>query len=155
MFSMLFPKSADNDYQGYKLVFYLFIPFLLLMTWRSIIHMSYEEFGLHSIANIKVLTGDPDPMPLIYGFFSLWGLIQLIFCGLSWTILLRYRSLTPLIILCFLIEWTMRIFGSNSTVSNDIYSNGITPGIVYAPYMVGFLAFLFFFSLFQKKPKIS
>ena len=104
MLEMLFPKQANNDYLGYKLVFYFFVPFLLLMTWRSVIHMSFEEFGLHEIANVKVLTGNPDPMPLIYGFFSVWGLIQLIFCALSWVILLRYRSLTPLIILCFLID---------------------------------------------------
>jgi hypothetical protein len=114
--------------------------------------MSFEEFGLHEIANVKVLTGDPDPMPLIYGFFSVWGLIQLIFCALSWVILLRYRSLTPLIILCFLIEWTMRIFGSDSVVNDSAYSTGITPGLTYAPYAVIFLLLLFIFSL-VKNPK--
>lgn len=149
---MLFPKQANNDYLGYKLVLYIFVPFLLLMTWRSVIHMSFEEFGLHEIANVKVLTGDPDPMPLIYGFFSVWGLIQLIFCALSWVILLRYRSLTPLIILCFLIEWTMRIFGSDSVVNDSAYSTGITPGLTYAPYAVIFLLLLFIFSL-VKNPK--
>ena len=147
MLELLVPKQADNDYLGYKLVIYLFVPFLLLMTWRSVIHMSFEEFGLHEIANVKVLTGNPDPMPLIYGFFSVWGLIQLIFCALSWVILLRYRSLTPLIILCFLIEWAMRIFGSDSVVNDSAYSTGITPGLTYAPYVVIFLLLLFIFSL--------
>ena len=147
MLEMLFPKQANNDYLGYKLVFYFFVPFLLLMTWRSVIHMSFEEFGLHEIANVKVLTGNPDPMPLIYGFFSVWGLIQLIFCALSWVILLRYRSLTPLIILCFLIEWAMRIFGSDSVVNDSAYSTGIAPGLTYAPYVVIFLLLLFIFSL--------
>ena len=147
MLEMLFPKQANNDYLGYKLVFYFFVPFLLLMTWRSVIHMSFEEFGLHEIANVKVLTGNPDPMPLIYGFFSVWGLIQLIFCALSWVILLRYRSLTPLIILCFIIEWAMRIFGSDSVVNDSAYSTGITPGLTYAPYVVIFLLLLFIFSL--------
>ena len=147
MLEMLFPKQANNDYLGYKLVFYFFVPFLLLMTWRSVIHMSFEEFGLHEIANVKVLTGNPDPMPLIYGFFSVWGLIQLIFCALSWVILLRYRSLTPLIILCFLIEWAMRIFGSDSVMNDSAYSTGITPGLTYAPYVVIFLLLLFIFSL--------
>lgn len=152
MLELLFPKQADNEYLGYKLVIYLFVPFLLLMTWRSVIHMSFEEFGLHEIANVKVLTGNPDPMPLIYGFFSVWGLIQLIFCALSWVILLRYRSLTPLIILCFLIEWAMRIFGSDSVVNDSAYSTGITPGLTYAPYVVIFLLLLFIFSL-VKNPK--
>ena len=150
MFSMLFPKSADNNFLGYKLVFYIFIPFLLLMTWRSIIHMSFEEFGLHGIANVKVLTGNPDPMPLIYTFFSVWGLIQLIFCAFAWVVIIRYRSLTPLIILAFLIEWSVRVFTSSAVVNNPIYSDGITPGMVYAPYMTLFLFLLFVFSLVKK-----
>ena len=150
MFSMLFPKSADNDFLGYKSVFYIFIPFLLLMTWRSIIHMSFEEFGLHGIANVKVLTGNPDPMPLIYAFFSVWGLIQLIFCAFAWIVIIRYRSLTPLIILAFLIEWSVRVFTSSAVVNNPIYSDGITPGMVYAPYMTLFLFLLFGFSLIKK-----
>ena len=150
MFSMLFPKSADNNFLGYKLVFYIFIPFLLLMTWRSIIHMSFEEFGLHGIANVKVLTGNPDPMPLIYAFFSVWGLIQLIFCAFAWVVIIRYRSLTPLIILAFLIEWSVRVFTSSAVVNNPIYSDGITPGMVYAPYMTLFLFLLFVFSLIKR-----
>ena len=150
MFSMLFPKSADNDFLGYKSVFYIFIPFLLLMTWRSVIHMSFEEFGLHGIANVKVLTGNPDPMPLIYAFFSVWGLIQLIFCAFAWIVIIRYRSLMPLIILAFLIEWSVRVFTSSAVVNNPIYSDGITPGMVYAPYMTLFLLILFIFSLIKK-----
>ena len=150
MFEILFPKSADNNYKGYKLVLYLFIPFLLLMTWRSIIHMSFEEFGLHDIANVKVLTGNPDPMPLIYAFFSAWGLIQLIFCAFAWIVVIRYRSLIPLTILAFLVEWSVRVFNSSPIVNDPIYSDGITPGMVYAPYMTLFLLALFIFSLIKK-----
>ena len=151
MFEMLFPKSADNNYKGYKLVFYIFIPFLLLMTWRSIIHMSFEEFGLHNIANVKVITGNPDPMPLVYAFFSAWGLIQLIFCAFAWIIVIRYKSLLPLTILAFLVEWSARVLNSSPIVNNPIYSDGITPGMVYAPYMTLFLLALFIFSLIKKK----
>ena len=154
MLKMLFPKSADNNYLGYTMVFYAFVPFLLLMTWRSVIHMSFEEFGLHGIANVKVLTGNPDPMPLIYAFFSAWGLIQLIFCAFSWIVIFRYRSLTPLIILAFLIEWSVRVFNSSPIVNNPVYSDGITPGMVYAPYMTLFLFLLFVFSLIKKNDLI-
>ncbi len=150
MLKMLFPKSANNNYLGYKFVFYAFIPFLLIMTWRSIIHMSFEEFGLHDIANVKVLTGDPDPMPLIYAFFSVWGLIQLIFCVFAWIVIIRYRSLTPLVILAFLVEWSVRVFSSNLIVNDPMYSDGITPGIAYAPYLTLVLVFLFILSLIKK-----
>tara|TARA_X000000950_G_scaffold178237_2_gene216321 strand:- start:5658 stop:6122 length:465 start_codon:yes stop_codon:yes gene_type:complete len=150
MLEMLFPKSADNNYLGYKSVLYIFIPFLMLMTWRSVIHMSFEEFGLHGIANVKVLTGNPDPMPLIYAFFSVWGLVQLIFCAFAWIVIIRYRSLMPLIILAFLVEWSVRVFTSSAIVNNPIYSDGITPGMVYAPYVTLFLLILFVFSLIKK-----
>ena len=150
MLEMLFPKSADNNYLGYKSVLYIFIPFLMLMTWRSLIHMSFEEFGLHGIANVKVLTGNPDPMPLIYAFFSVWGLVQLIFCAFAWIVIIRYKSLMPLIILAFLVEWSVRVFTSSAIVNNPIYSDGITPGMVYAPYVTLFLLILFVFSLIKK-----
>ena len=118
MFSMLVPNAADNNYLGFRFVIYFFIPFLLLMTWRSVIHLFYTEYGLHSIANIKVIEGSPDPMPIIYTFFSLWGLLQLLFCFFSWVILFKYRSLLPLMIMVFLIEWSFRLINSYNSPLN-------------------------------------
>jgi len=53
-------------------------------------------------------------------------------------------------ILAFLVEWSVRVFNSSPIVSDPIYSDGITPGMVYAPYMTLFLLFLFIFSLVKK-----
>ena len=69
-FNKIFPENANNNYSGNRIALWALILFLTLMTWRSAIHMFFEPFGLHEIANIVVLTGDPDPMPLIYRFFS-------------------------------------------------------------------------------------
>ena len=76
----ILPKEIKNIYQGHPIAFWGFIAFLALMTWRSIVHLAYQEYGLHQIANFNLISGDPDPMPAIYLFFSLWGLAQLIFC---------------------------------------------------------------------------
>ena len=152
MFAMLFPKVADNNYLGFRLVVYIFTPFLLLMTLRSIIHLFYAEFGLHNIANIIVIEGSPDPMPIIYSFSSLWGLIQLLFCAFAWVILFRYRSLLPLTILVFLIEWSVRVINaSNSPLNLAEYKTGTTPGIESAPYVTAFLLILFITSLLKRK----
>ena len=152
MFAMLFPKIADNNYLGSRLVVYIFIPFLLLMTWRSIIHLFYAEFGLHGIANMIVIDGSPDPMPVIYAFFSLWGLIQLLFCAFAWVILFRYKSLLPFNILVFLIEWSARVINdSNSHLKFAEYKTGTTPGIESAPYVTVFLLILFITSLLNRK----
>ena len=56
----------------------------------------------------------------------------------------------PLIILAFLVEWSVRVFTSSAIVNNPIYSDGITPGMVYAPYVTLFLLILFVFSLIKK-----
>ncbi len=152
MFAMLFPKIADNNYLGSRLVVYIFTPFLLLMTWRSIIHLFYVEFGLHNIANIIVIEGSPDPMPVIYAFSSLWGLIQLLFCAFSWVILFRYKSLLPLTILVFLIEWSVRVINApNSPLNLAEYKTGTTLGIESAPFVTAFLLILFIASLLKGK----
>ena len=116
--------------------------------------MFFAEFGLHEIANVKVLSGEPDPMPLIYSFFSVWGFIQLILCSLSWIVLIRYRSLIPLIIFSFLVEWSARTLRSDSILNNPLYSDGITPGVIYAPYMTLGLLILLILSIIKKRTKL-
>ena len=153
--NMLFPKSADNNYQGYKIVFFIFIPFLLLMTWRSIIHMLFEKYGFHEIGNFISFEGNADPMVLIYRFFSLWGFAQLIICLICWIVIFRYRALIPLMYLLWLFEWSFRAF-DNPFIREDItiqgiYTVGATPGEVGAPFAAFLLMILFSLSLIQKK----
>ena len=156
MFNLnLLPSPADNIYRGSRIAFWFFIAFVCLMTWRSVIHMFFEEYGMHHIANFIALSGDPDPMPLIYMFFSLWGLAQLIFCGICWVVILRYKSLIPLMFIFWLVEWSIRLFVypvmEKSVVDDGIYTNGMTPGASGAPYIV-FL--LIIFLLLSTKEKI-
>ena len=65
----LFHQTANNDFRGYKIALWVFIAFTVLMTWRSIIHMFFEQYGFHEIANFLMIAGDPDPMILIYRFY--------------------------------------------------------------------------------------
>ena len=111
---------------------------------------------MHDIANFIVLSGDPDPMPLIYMFFSLWGLAQLIFCGMSWVVILRYKSLIPLMFIFWLTEWSVRLFVyplmEKSVVDGGIYTSGMTPGATGAPYVV-FLLIIFLILSTREKVK--
>ena len=147
----LLPSPADNIYRGNKVAFWFFIAFVCLMTWRSIIHMFFEEYGMHGIANLNVLKGKPDPMPLIYMFFSLWGFAQVIFCGVSWIVILRYKSLIPLMYVFWLVEWSGRLFLypllGKSALASGIYSSGNTPGVEGAPYVTVLLIFLLLLSM--------
>ena len=129
----LLPSAADNNYRGHPVALWAFILFVALMTWRSIIHMLFEEVGMHNIANFIILTGDPDPMPVIYQFFSLWGFAQLIFCLVCWIVIFRYKALVPLMYLFWLFEWSFRTIGysfiRDSITAQGVYTVDVTPGV--------------------------
>ena len=138
MFNLnLLPSTADNTYRGSRLALWFFVAFVCLMTWRSVIHMFFEQYGMHDIANFIVLTGEPDPMPVIYRFFSLWGAAQLMFCFFCWIVIFKYKSLIPLMSLFWMFDWGQRIF-IYPFIRSDIatigeYTTDMTPGIDLAP----------------------
>ena len=150
----LLPCPADNEYRGNKIALWFFIAFVCLMTWRSIIHMFFERYGMHSIANFSVLLGDPDPMPLVYMFFSLWGFAQLIFCGVCWIVIIRYKSFIPLMYVFWLFEWSVRAFlypfMEKSVAVDGLYTSSIAPGALGAPFVTILLLVFLILSLREK-----
>ena len=150
----LLPSPADNIYRGSKAALWFFIAFVCLMTWRSIIHMFFEEYRAHDLATIIVFTGYPDPMPLMYIFFSLWLFAQLIFCGLCWIVIFRYKSLISLMYVFWLIDWSGRLFLypliERNPLATGIYTTGNTPGVEGAPYATLLLVIFLLLSLREK-----
>ena len=147
MFSFkLLPAQADNVYGGSKLALPMFVVFLIVMTWRSFIHMFFERYGLHEIANFIILSGNPDPNLLVYRFFSLWGFQQLIFCFMSWVVVWRYRSLMALVCGLWIVEWGVRIFYYpyfKNDLNLAIYASETPPGIEWAYFVLCFLIVTF------------
>ena len=147
MFSFkLLPAQADNVYGGSELALPMFVVFLCVMTWRSFIHMFFERYGLHEIANFIILSGNPDPNLLVYRFFSLWGFQQLIFCFMSWVIVWRYRSLMALVCGLWIVEWGVRIFYYpyfKNDLNLAIYASETPPGIEWAYFVLCFLIVTF------------
>ena len=121
-FSKILPKTVTNELNSPKIAVWGFVLFTVLMTWRSIIHMLFESYGFHEIANFIVLTGDPDPMPVIYRFFSLWGNAQLMFCLVCWVVIFRYKSLIPLLTHCFQIYLSNIEFLHRLTCHQNLYT---------------------------------
>ena len=151
----ILPKEIKNIYQGHPIAFWGFIAFLALMTWRSIVHLAYQEYGLHQIANFNLISGDPDPMPVIYLFFSLWGLAQLIFCLFCWVVVFRYKELISLMYILFISEWAIRLIIYPLTdlglANDELYSNGMTPGADFAPFVLIALIGLLLLSVKESK----
>ena len=155
MLHKIFPPMADNNFSGHAIAFWGFILFTVIMTWRSIVHMLFEKYGFHEIGNFLAIEGDPDPMLLIYRFFSLWGFAQLILCLVCWVVIFRYRALIPLLYLFWLFEWSFRLFGYSvirePIAVQGVYTLDVTPGIAFAPYVSLLLIILFSLSLLEKK----
>jgi hypothetical protein len=93
IFDILVPAKADNMLRGWKLPLYAFILITLVGTVRSFIHILSPDGGAGSIAGMNLaVTGANE---VIFAF-ALWGAEQLIYALIQWVVILRYRSLVPL-----------------------------------------------------------
>ncbi len=92
-FAILLPPKADNTISGSRLPFYLLILIAVIGTVRSCIHIFSPDGGAGSIAGMDLaVTGASE---VIFAF-ALWGSEQLLYALLQWVVILRYRSLIPL-----------------------------------------------------------
>ena len=83
------------------LAFWFAAAYLVLITGRSLVHLLVPDGGAHSIATVDIsVAGGAN----IVAVFGQWGAIQLLLASLLWVLLIRYRGLTPLVLLVFLIE---------------------------------------------------
>jgi hypothetical protein len=93
LFEILVPAKADNSLRGSKLPYYLLVLTAMVWTVRSCIHIFSSDGGAGSIAGMDLaVTGASE---VIFAF-GLWGAEQLIYSLLQWIVILRYRSLVPL-----------------------------------------------------------
>jgi len=103
---ILFPGKADNNLRGSKWPLYLFILITLVGTVRSFIHILSSDGGAGSIAGMNLnVTGANE---VIFAF-AMWGGEQLIYAIIQWVVILRYRSLIPLMWVVQLLETLMRM----------------------------------------------
>ncbi len=99
--SILLPDKADNTLAGSKLPLYIFILIAAVGTVRSGIHIFSGDGGAGSIAGMDLaVTGASE---VIFAF-ALWGSEQLIYALVQWVVILRYRSLVPLMWIVQLLE---------------------------------------------------
>ncbi|MFP6641649.1 MAG: hypothetical protein VCC04_15500, partial [Myxococcota bacterium] len=67
----ILPREANNNYQGSRIAFYGFVLVTVVMTFRSLVHLLFEDAGLNSIGNMVIFeAGEPDPNQALYLFGS-------------------------------------------------------------------------------------
>jgi hypothetical protein len=106
VFEIFLPARADNTIRGSKIPFYLFILVAVIGLVRSCIHIFAPDGGAGSIAGMNMNVTGADEV--IFAF-ALWGSAQLIYALLQWLVILRYRSLVPLMWLVQFLETLARM----------------------------------------------
>ena len=99
--SLLLPATADNTIRGSKLPFYALIVVAAIGVVRSCIHIFSADGGAGSIAGMNLTRSSANEV--IFAF-ALWGSAQLVYALLQWVVILRYRSLVPLMWVVQLVE---------------------------------------------------
>lgn len=109
IFSRLLPETASNDYRGSRVALAVFALITLITLGRSLVHVFAPDGGAQSIASVPLDSFTPDGADAVIFVFSLWGLAQLLMGGVYVIVLLRYRTLVPLMYGFVLVEYSMRL----------------------------------------------
>ncbi len=103
---IFFPSPADNRIRGSIIPWLALILVAGIGTVRSLIHIFSPDGGAGSIAGMNLaVTGAKE---VIFSF-ALWGAEQLIFALIQWMVIVRYRSLIPIMWAFQLLETLGRI----------------------------------------------
>jgi hypothetical protein len=140
----LFPSLIDNEYKGKKIplfFFYLLIPVTII---RSLVHIFKADGGAQSIANIPLHLYSEQASDTIVHFFSEWGLSQLLFGVLYIVVLIKYKSLIPLMYLFMVLEYSTRLF---LAYYKPFVLEGYAPGGIANYFLVPLFVVMFILSL--------
>lgn len=124
----IFPREANNNYNGSKIAFYTLVGIAVVFFFRSIIHFLAPDSGVQMIASITKFEGNPDPNRIVYMFSALGGAMQLIMVILYGIILFRYRNLIPLMFVLLLVETIFRQIVAFIHPLTPIYFESKPPG---------------------------
>jgi len=137
MIKYLFPNSIDNDYKGNKAPMYLFYLVTAFTVVRSIIHLVSPDGGAQSIATIPLYLYSKDASDTIIHMFAEWGLSQLLLGLFYVVVLIKYKSLIPLMYLFLVIEYSGRLLlGFNKPFELEGYAPGGVGNYILVPLFI-------------------
>jgi hypothetical protein len=108
MLSQLFPRLADNRYRGSRIALWLFGAVVLM---RLAIALGCIFNGYNAAASadgIPLDTFPPAAAGTIVSMFAAWGLAQVFIGVICVLVLVRYRSMVPLMFVFILLEHLAR-----------------------------------------------
>ena len=102
MFNQLLPQSFDNTYRGHRLALWLFA---LLVVLKVIISLNSIFNGYSVATSADGIPLDTYPSGAAQTVVSIFALSAFMLCLLSILALARYRSMIPIMIALFLLEF--------------------------------------------------
>ena len=100
----LLPQRADNAYRGHKLALVLFGVLLVLKASISLGSIFNGHTAATSADGIPIDTYTPAGARTVLSLFALLGLSNLVICFIGAVVLVRYRTLIPLMFGLFLLQ---------------------------------------------------
>jgi hypothetical protein len=104
--SVLFPSPADNTIRGSKLPVVVLALIAAASVVRSLIHLLAPDGGAGSIAGLDLAVEGASGIVFA---FALWGSSQLLFALVQVAVVIRYRSLVPVMYLFLILEILLRL----------------------------------------------
>lgn len=136
----LFPDDA-RDYRGPAAAWWVAVAYLAILTARSLVHVFAADGGAESIATVDTAVAGGEN---VIALFGQWGAIQLLLAAVLWVLLLRYRGLTPFVLLVFITEPVLRALSGHL---KPLETEGVPPGQALNWIVVPILVAVLLFSL--------
>lgn len=129
----LFPQRIDNDYRGYKMGLWLFVPITCMRLGISLLHIFSVDGGAQSISTMPLDTYPPGAAQNVIALFARMGVDQLALSLVFGLALIRYRAMIPLMYaLMVLHEIALRGVVAMKPLALAGTSGARTPGLVLA-----------------------
>lgn len=103
--AIIFPPVIGNRLRGVQWPLYVFSIYALFSTIRSCIHLLAPDGGAGSIAGFDLSVAGAEGIIFAFG---LWGSSQLLFALIQLLVVVRYRSLIPLMVGMLILEVLLR-----------------------------------------------
>jgi len=139
MLNSIFPKQFDNAYRGHRLAIWLFIPVVLMEL----------GVGANSIINTRTVAMSADGIPLdrygaggaeaVIALFAIAGLFRVVLALQGVVVLVRYRTMIPLMYLELLI---LQLCSKALLLVNPIAKSGVSTAQLGSAFILALLAML-------------
>lgn len=149
MMDVLFPESANNEFKGHKLAIWVLYLYIFKSFFAGLVHMFASDGGAQSIGSVTLDSFTQGGADSVVTMFGLWGMEQFVIGFIALALLMRYKSLIPLIWAIYAVEYTGRALSHIFTPG--LVTDHTPPGVMVDNVLVPLAIVMFIFSIYTTK----